>query len=158
MRLIRKYLEVVDHSGIDWYRQGHTYCKSLSDKYNVLLVSVCGVMSALSPGTNWEQNKKDTVALLSDAKYHKFTTYGQNVAKARRILTNGVAKFSPITGPKTYNFFFNLLEPDNPLFVTVDRHAYTIATDQIYTGIHAAEYRRIAQRYIKAADFIGDFT
>src|SRR5690348_11108139 len=123
--LIKKYNQVIDHSGKDWYRQGHSWACAVAEKYS--LVTVCGIISALSPATNWEQNKRDTINLIKGTKGYKCGTYGGNVAKARQILKTGIPKFSRKTGAKTYNFFHNLLEPDNSAFVTIDRHGYFIA-------------------------------
>lgn len=153
--LIKKYEQVKDKSGIDWYRQGHTWALSVADKYSLSLVTVCGVMSALSPATNWEQNKRDTVNLIARKRGYKCGTYGNNVSKAREILKHGIPLFNVKTGAKTYNFFHNLLEPDNSAFICVDRHAYTIATGEPYTGLHFAKYRKVADMYVKAAKKIG---
>jgi hypothetical protein len=155
MILLRKFSEVTDHSGLTWYNEAHEFCRLLSEKYNESLVTVCAVMSALSPGTNWEQNKKDTIAILERKRKYKCTTYGQNVRKAREILSDGIPRFNPKTGAKTYNFFHLLVEPDNSLFVCIDRHAFTIATDEIYTGLRGKQYSLIAKRYIRAAKKIG---
>lgn len=147
--------------GLNWYTDGHTFCKELADTHNLPLAVVCGVISALSPGTNWERNKLETVTLIEGARQgggFKFTTYGQNVIKATEIL-EGIRKphkaFSMRTGAKTYNFFYNLLEPDNPDYCTVDRHAYRIATGEEYGNILPKQYRSISDHYKRAAKRIG---
>ena len=153
-KLVRKFLEIVTSEGKDWYREANAWCNSQASRYSLPLETVCGVMSALSPGTNWEQNKKDTIAILEKRKDYKCTTYGPNVLKAREILADGIPRFSMKTGPKTYNFYYNILDPEHPDYITIDRHAYTIATDEMYSGLHTAAYLRIAERYRKAADIL----
>jgi hypothetical protein len=149
--LIKKYEQVTDHSGLNWYREGNAWCQRVADKYNLSLVAVCGVLSALSPATNYEQNKRDVLGLIQRKPSYKCGTYGNNVAKAREILKHGIPLFNEKTGAKTYNFFHNLLEPDNSAFICVDRHAYVIATGEPYIGIHLAKYRKIAEHYRNAA-------
>jgi len=154
MSLIKKYSSA-NKDGANWYLEAHNFCKQVSENYNVSLVTVCAVMSALSPATNYEQNKKDTVNLIKGKRGYKCTTYGANVKKARAILKDGIPRFSSKTGAKTYNFFFNLLEPDNSAFICVDRHAYVIATGETYKGLTPKQYGNVAQQYTKAAKKLG---
>ena len=154
MNLITKY-NLANKVGANWYHEAHGWCKTVADKYSVSLVTVCAVMSALSPSTNFEQNKRDTVNLIKGKKGYKCTTYGANVKKARAILKDGIPRFNVKTGAKTYNFFFNLLEPDNSAFITIDRHAYTIATNEPYTGLSHAKYKKVASMYVKASKKLG---
>lgn len=148
--------------GLNWYTEGHSFCKEVANTHSLSLPVVCGVLSALSPGMNWERNKLETITLIKGARLNKggfkFTTYGQNVIKATEIL-EGIRKpheaFSMKTGAKTYNFFYNLLEPSNPDYLTVDRHTYRITTDDEYTHIPISKYRSIADHYKRAADRIG---
>lgn len=156
MNLITKYKQVKDFSGLNWYREGHSWACAVAEKYSLSLVAVCGVISALSPATNWEQNKRDTIHVIRGTKGYKCGTYGKNVIKAKQILKTGIPSFNRKTGAKTYNFFHNLLEPDNSAFVTVDRHGYFIATGETYTsGLHLAKYNRIAGQYIAASKKLG---
>lgn len=149
--------------GIEWYKQANLFCHGLSIKFEIELSVVCGIMSALSPGTNYEQNKKDVFALISANKDGgrrnvRFTTYGQNVLKAQDIYSgvrNPFEAFSVKTGAKTYNFFHNLLDPSSAEFVTIDRHAFTIATEQTYKGLTMKQYEKVADWYKRAADKLG---
>lgn len=163
MRNLAKLFNQSDKSGMNWYNDGHEFCKELATKYNLSLSQVCAVVSALSPGTNWEVNKRDAIGLIESyldlRKYkHKFTTYGANVVKAQKILSGEIEPgkaFSLKTGPKTYNFYRNLLEPNNPDFCTIDRHAYTIATGETYKSLTPKQYKDIAMHYTKAAAKVG---
>jgi hypothetical protein len=161
--LVKIYKELKDKSGQRWYFEAHSFAQYLAEKYNKPIEITSAIMSALSPGTHWEQNKKDAEALLSidagkNTKKYKFVTYGQNVIKAERILTGQISPFeafSEKTGAKTYNFFYNILQPDSDQYVTVDRHAFKIATGREYTGLKGKQYRIVKEHYIKAAKRIG---
>lgn len=164
MKNLKKIFEASDKSGLNWYNDANEFCTKIAEKYSLPLDRVCGVVSALSPGTNWEQNKKDAVNLieaflgLSDRKF-KFTTYGQNVIKAQRILEettrNPETFFNLKTGAKTYNFYFNILNPQDANYVTIDRHAYRIATGKEYKAITPKQYAEIAEHYKRAAKKLG---
>lgn len=155
MNLITRYHQVTDHSGLNWCREGNSWCRGVAESHNLTLETVCAIVSALSPGTNWEQNKKDALAVIERKTGYRCTTYGRNVAKARAILKDGVPGFSMKTGPKTYNFFHALLDPSATEHVVIDRHACTIATGQPYVGVRGEEYNLIAERYIRASKKIG---
>jgi hypothetical protein len=155
--LIRIY-SGADKSGMYWYNDANIFACRVAEKYNLSLPVVSAVLSALSPGTNWEQNKKDTINLIEAAQGNKrefkFTTYGQNVIKAYRILDEKASPetfFSLKTGAKTFNFFYNVWQPENPEFVTIDRHAYVIATGLDYSGLTPKQYSEVATHYKKAA-------
>jgi hypothetical protein len=158
MKNLALLFERSDKSGMHWYYSANEFCKKVSEQYSLPIETVCAVVSSLSPGTNWEQNKKDSVNLIesfygNDRKF-KFTTYGQNVLKAYKILEQKAKPetfFNLKTGAKTFNFFFNLWQPENPEFVTIDRHASTIATGESYTGLTQKQYKNIATHYMKAS-------
>lgn len=151
--------------GADWYVVGHEFCKKLAEKYRLELPVVCAIVSILSPATNWEQNKKDAVRLIQSVERGvvridrlRLTTYGHNVRKAMKVLRGKIQPgdaFSIVSSPKTLNFFLNLLNPHDPSPVTIDRHAYVIATGEKTDKIHKALYLRIASAYKQAAEEIG---
>lgn len=159
--------EISQNSG--WYNKASIYANYLSNKFCVDYDKVCAVISALSPACSWAQNKKDAEKMIfcyaNDLNYanFNFSTYGANVGKAWNILQyNGKdllnSFFSLKTGPKTYNFFLNILDPGNINFVTIDRHAIAIFLGQKKSGskaITTKQYRDIANAYISAAAKVG---
>lgn len=151
MRNLVKLYNEADKSGINWYVDANLFCRKVAEKYDKPLRTVCAVMSALSPATNYEQNKADLIGLISGKKGYKCGTYGPNVAKAREIIRTNEALFNPKTGAKTYNFFYNLWVPESPDYCTIDRHAYTIATNEAYKALTLKQYEAIADHYRKAA-------
>jgi hypothetical protein len=150
--------------GLNWYQSAHNHAVKLSEQYNVSLSKVCGVISALSPATNWHKNIKDTEELLKGNSTHKFSTYGQNVLKAYKILNASLEMdielfFNLKTGAKTFNFYKNILNPKCINYVTIDRHAYAIwvgsDTGSGAKAINLKLYREIAADYIAVAEQVG---
>jgi hypothetical protein len=155
--LAKLYMRGDRENGLLWYHRAHEFCKTLAQKHNLELAIVCGIVSALSPSCNWEQNKKDARRLV-EGKRTGFVTYKRNVQKAIAILNRKIMPdqaFNPLTGAKTYNFFHNLLCPHCDHHVTIDRHAFRIATGEEYSRIHPALYERVANHYRKHAKKLG---
>lgn len=164
--LIKAYKQLPKNqvnSSKGWYKKASNFANYLSQKYYVSYDKVCGVIAALSPACNWEQNKKDAETLLTvfvtDANTtdFSFSTYGQNVVKALNILRsdkNPESFFSLKTGAKTLNFYQNILNPSNPEFVTIDRHAVAIYEGRKNSGsvqLTPKRYGKIAADYIETA-------
>jgi len=133
---------------IDWYYKANDFARKLSIKHGLPMANVVGIISALSPSCRWEANKLQAEALIK-GKRNGFTTYRKGVDKAIRLLTSDEpsAEFNERTGAKTYNFYYNILLPDDPSYLTVDRHGYYLATGLQYNSIHYALYQRIANHY-----------
>ncbi len=147
--------------GLQWYKNANEFCQSIATKYSIDLPKVCGILSALSPATNYEQNKKDTEGLIrlltGRIQAYTCTTYGPNVRKARSIFSTDKSPldfFSLKTGPKTYNFYLNVLNPIGNE-VTIDRHAYRIATGNEPKSMTIKQYNVLADHYRKASTKLG---
>jgi hypothetical protein len=161
--LIKLYDKLQSLDGINWYNEASDFCRKVSNKYNIDLAKVTAIKSALSPGCNYETNKKDLIALIEinkgiRRKGYKFSTYGQNVIKAQKIFEGILLPenaFNVKTGAKTYNFFYNMLLPSSAEYVTIDRHAFRIATGLEYGQITPKQYREIAEHYTTSANKIG---
>lgn len=119
--------------GMRWYTFAFERASDIAATYNVPVAIVAQVIAALSPATKWERNLIDAENLIKDY-YHRgwagcqktvVCTYGPNKTKAINIL-NGIIELTPKNGLKTYNFYNNILDPSNPFFVTIDRHAYNV--------------------------------
>lgn len=87
------------------------------------------VFAALSPNNDYLGNLRDTSRLLVAAgagrsiESFKVSTYGSNKRKAWRIAL-GEKPLDLIVFPKTRNFFLNILDPTDPVPVTVDGHIF----------------------------------
>lgn len=152
----------VREAGALWYKEARDFTIVLSNRYSIDRAKVTGILSALSPGTNYDQNKKDCEQLiklqLGLIQSAKFTTYGQNVLKAKKIFSSDkdpLTFFNPKTGFKTYSFYLNILNPDSNEHVTIDRHAYSIATGETYSGLTVKQYLTIADHYKSHANKLG---
>jgi hypothetical protein len=138
-----------------WYKEAQAFAKQQAETYGVSLEIVAGIISALSPGVDWERNKAETLVVLNGDRSHKFGTYGPNVKKAFEIRNAGlhvnVATFFPAN--KTYNFYHNIINPADTNFVTIDRHALSVALGAVRAdkSITNVEYRELATAYNKAA-------
>jgi hypothetical protein len=101
------------------------------------------VVAILSPANSWNSNQWDANILclrffgIDSAKGYKYRTYQTNVLKAELLLKriylqhwneqNAISTALNIpTSLKTWNFFNNLVDPQNNNFVTIDRHILRI--------------------------------
>jgi hypothetical protein len=109
--------EIATSSRINWQEFHHCMLP---------LSKVLGVISSLSPRTNWNDNLKLAETHL---KTGDCGTIGQFKDKARRILfSDGYDDtiLSILNGNKIKSFYMNLMYPDEKEFVTIDRHAISI--------------------------------
>lgn len=152
--------------GGNWYKEANTYSHHLSELFNLdSPCKVAGIISALSPATNWERNKSDAhnfiaLALSGDAMVGKYGTYKNNVRKALEIFNlerptkaNVGTILRGKTGYKTESFFYNIYDLDSSE-VTIDRHAIKGANN-VYEGgsvtLTEKRYRDSERAYQKVA-------
>ena len=109
----------------DWYFRVNEYCVTLSETYNVPLIKVAGILSALSPNTTFAHNIKSLEAFLRTKGNCKVTTYNSQKNKALTILNasynitiDEVKKI--LGGLKTMAFFDNIVRPETSQDVTID--------------------------------------
>lgn len=110
-------------------------------EYNRLLAGVAaetgftlemtaGVFSALSPNNSYFGNLRDARRLLSAVARHdsinsiSVSTYGGNKRKAWAIASGIIQPLEAIVAQKTRSFYLNLVDPKDPVPVTVDGHMY----------------------------------
>jgi hypothetical protein len=117
--------------GSSAYRNYNRLLQGLADRTSHSLKQSCGVFSALSPNNGYLGNLQDARRLLEAHHRGKtisqFTvhTYGSNKRKAWEIAC-GTDPESVIIAHKTRNFYFNLLNPEDPNYVTIDGHMWNI--------------------------------
>ena len=151
-----------------WYSKANQISLYMANKFNCPITKVVGVLSALSPGTNWQQNVADAHNLimawhyLIDPSEVIMNTYGQNKRKAVRILNLRSSEVTDVEKlllhkskiNKTASFFWNILRVKETEFVTIDRHAVRIALgpefrDNVY--MTEKRYRTTVKAYKRAA-------
>jgi hypothetical protein len=158
--------------GCRWYQQANQIAELMSKKYNLPIETTAGIISALSPGTNWSQNIIDAnhlISLLQAGKSIKAitcTTYGPNKFKAHYLYLNPQLTkneiFKILLGAskkvnKTSSFYLNILQPDSADIVTIDRHAFRInlgITDMINISLTEKRYLTMNQAYIEASKLL----
>ena len=162
--------EIID--GCKWYKQANEIADLMAVKYKLPIEITAGIISALSPGANWNQNLIDANHLISllqagkDIKTITCTTYGQNKLKAYHLYLNPQLTkdeiFKILLGAskkvnKTSSFYLNILDPDEADIVTIDRHAFRInlgITDMITIALTEKRYLTMNKAYIEAAKLL----
>lgn len=158
-RIVKTFLLSTDADRYDWYLDAHNYAKYLARTFNVSLIVASGVIAALSPVKQWEQNKKVAHTFIKSGG----TSGGhmkQFLDKAGLILQLAESEEDVVrilNGRKIVAFFLNILHPNDPSRVTIDRHALTIATgiictDEFYSGMTKSQYDFFVGCYQKAAE------
>jgi hypothetical protein len=136
--------------GKGWYKNANLFALYLSKKYNVKVIKVSGIISALSPQKSWEINMKITEEFLeTDGKVTGHTKLQSD--KARNILYNLDSKENIencLSGLKTVNFFNNILNPKFQDYVTVDRHHIYLSTRHDIQNCTPKQYNLIKENTI----------
>ena len=171
-QIVKLYNQATDREkaeGATWYTEAHNICNQIAHKFNCPITKVAGVVAALSPATNWQQNIADAHNLvlawhhLIDPDEVTVTTYGPNKRKAIHILNLKSSNQDDIARillhnskvNKTTCFYWNILKPGSDKHVTVDRHAIRIAlgsSEADNVCITEKRYRTIAESYHIAAN------
>lgn len=146
--------------GKNWYRNANFFACELSQQFPFNLDNVCAVISALSPACSWEVNKRDAFNLLNNTEGYKFSSYGANVAKAKKAKVHpNPASLFGITGLKTKAFYGNILQPESKQDVTIDRHAAAICEGRFFKKsgsirLTPIQYEVMKNAYINAANIV----
>ena len=143
------------NSAKSWYRTELEWSEGVAKKQGVDTQLVVDIFAVLSPGTKLQQNKIDVINVIKHGRDYKPTTYAIGREKAY-ALVEGVSfdrLVNPCTSPKVWNFRGNLIDPDNPIPVTVDRW---IARQHLGKDkVTKYQYERVAQDYRLAAKELG---
>ena len=125
----------------DWYKEVHEWCKAQAKESNLSLAAVIGIVSAVSPLKQWDLNKRIASGFIT--KGTGGHTKNQ-MGKAREILALNSPTDEQVTnilrGPKTTNFYLDIMYYDNRTHVTVDRQAIQVALGRI-----RSEERRVGK-------------
>jgi hypothetical protein len=146
--------------GVDWYKRANDIAFELG-KGDVK--KGAGILSALSPAMEWSRNIRAARELVNTGETtHQY--YTSTVVKAKRILEgeDPDTLFNEKTGAKTLNFYHNIANPEDPLPVTIDRHAHDIAvgekgsmTKTLSGHLAGPRYRHFSEAYRNAAHELG---
>lgn len=130
--------------GLNWYKQGNTFCKEIAHNTGLTVDTVAMVVSALSPAVSWELNKIQAEQMCNafrdglPLETVTTSTYENNRLKAWDILHG--KKTITVKSPKTYAFYRNLLlDVDS---VTVDRWMLRVMFNRPLKSLTALKYRQ----------------
>ena len=139
--------------GASWYPEAHRFADYLAFWTNRPIEQTCGVIAALSPQLSWERNCEAAEAFI---KHEPIPGVLQaSIRRAGRILRGAApsATAFPLRScPKTNSFYHNLLDPDDPRYVTIDRHA---ASAGLGRSAKRFDYWQIEAAYREAAQAVG---
>jgi len=147
-----------------WYFIVNEYCQHLSQCFDIPLIKVAGIMSALSPQNKFEQNCKDLENFLLSGGLSKASTFGNQVNKAYNILhcenySEDSIKACLGKGLKTRSFFENIYRPETSEAVTVDlwqiRWAKMLNIIPTEGTLTTKRYKKIEARVKKYANKLG---
>lgn len=151
-------------NGISYYLRFHNRLKNEAARLGFHdMVKIAGVYAALSPNNSEESNVYDmlrAIVCFSEDNWDSLTvhTYGLNKEKAKRIL-GGESPHTVLGGPKTKNFYHNILEPHDERYCTIDGHMVNMYNGARVpldnAGISESEYGIIARAVAEVAEDVG---
>ena len=132
------------------------YVTQIAGRYGFSTSVGAAVFSALSPNNSYHGNLRDTDVLLRAAgtgqaiESFKVHTYGPNKRKAWAI-AQGADPLKLIVADKTRSFYLNILDPTNPVPVTIDGHMYCAWIGQRFKLV-SLRFKDVAGLYQKVAE------
>jgi hypothetical protein len=169
MRILLQASPEQYEQGLAAYQDYHARLKTLAEVNDIPFERVVGAFSALSPGNRLEMNFADLETLINAIKKNKEVSairlhcYSQCTQRGYDFLTGWEPEFKTSRkGEKTRNFYHNILNPESPDYVTIDRHAI-----EVHAGKEVDEtlrkkifdsprkYNEIANDYKKVAKQVG---
>jgi hypothetical protein len=151
-----------------WYRDAHIQSFAVGQGN---IERGAGIIAALSPRAPWDDNIAAARRLSQTGEsWEKHTLHAQDKgqvavqnAKALRILA-GEHPLDVLGGMKERSFYHNILDPENPEHITIDKHAHDIAMG-IPQGVRRTipelglgakgRYQHFSDAYRAAADASG---
>lgn len=118
------------NNNVNWYAVANYHAQKLSDKFNVDMFIVVGVLAALSPNNKWQRNLIDAELFLEKPSLTTkvCTFFGQRHKALAIMQAKDVQEVRQILGgQKTQNFYENILFPHYSYAVTVDTWMYRAA-------------------------------
>jgi len=152
--------------GESWYHRAYEFCESLADETGIPIGVIAAVVSALSPGNAWDQNKADAITLI---KAHaaglgpanvNVCTYKRQKRKAWEILDTWDVSLQG-SGLKTNAFQHCILCPGGravppELAIYNDRHVLGVAVRS--TGEYHKALRLTKRRYRNVAAAVAELS
>jgi len=155
--------EAARAEGLNWYQRAHTWCAQTAERHGLPVETVAAVLAVLSPATSWARNVADCANMVKcGGQFNRVqvATYGQNKAKAERILS-GASVAATVTGPKVKTFFTLVSNPADVDTVCIDRHSMAVAYGRTLSEAERGQlraprrYRAIQEAHKRAAAALG---
>jgi hypothetical protein len=164
---IEKVFALVDKvdyiEGLSTYNRHQVTIRKIAEHYNFGFVQAVAAFVSLSPNNSQMGNYRSLVSIMKglnegvNSEAIKIATY--NHCKNRAILyLTGEADFLMETkGPKIISFYYNIIQPENPRYITIDGHIYSIWKGKRHTVKAVAmsrwekSYNEIAKDFFKVA-------
>lgn len=153
--------------GLSWYQDAHNFCVRQARGNERLVKRNAGIVAALSPMNEWENNKRKAMEVISRRARIVFSEdgsngigLGNNVRKAMDIY-RGADPLDVLKGDKVRAFYRTFLDPNGDVEPVVDRHAFDIAvgrrTDDRTRSMlqRKGVYEEFASIYREAARQVG---
>jgi hypothetical protein len=143
---------------LDWYADAHEIAQALAVKNGVSIETSAGVIAALSPMMSWGSNVSLAARFLATPGGLTSGYLGLGLAKARAIV-GGATPQTILTSDKIGAFYAGIVSAGHTNIVTVDRHAWDIATNTRHTDatrpkLSSKRYAAAAECYVSAARII----
>jgi hypothetical protein len=113
----------------DWYKRAHDFATEIG-KGDVRRGA--GAIAILSSQVGWNDNQRMARQLRDTGTASGGFVTGRQVTQARSVLEGSAQPEQHLPmDRKTGNFFKNIVNPDDPEAVTVDRHAHDITVGRV---------------------------
>lgn len=142
------------HSGLTSYHRYHILLRRFAEYYGVDFNAMVAVFVATSPNNDYLNNLRSAVGLVhafaNGIPFDSVTvsTYRACARRAWRVL-HGEQFLDFTKGEKTRNFYLNIVNPDDPLPVTIDGHMISVWLGRYLTMKQAVasrvKYNEIAE-------------
>lgn len=153
--------------GLSWYLDAHNFARTVGGGRGHHIERNAGIIAALSPMNEWENNKNKAMRLISlrgrvviGPNNSNGIGLSSNVRKAIDIY-NGGEPLDILGGNKVRAFYRTILEPTGDIDPVIDRHAFDIAVGRVTNdkarGIldRKGVYDEFAHAYREAAKVAG---
>ena len=154
--LITGILEQANSSDIEdgklFYTRANEFVHKQAKRFKTDIKIVTAVLSALSPESNWKENKDRTKLILEFGQLATVTTYDSNKKKALNFIDGNLSPdnhYSSDNWIKTSCFYDNILNCLTSDRITIDRHAARAAHGYYLTGNESIKYINTRAKYIK---------
>ena len=149
--------------GLTWYEDAHEFARQRAETHDLPIETTAGVLSALSPMTEWNWNKRQADymvqaysrdpehfnSLLPQQAAHEAREWAvgrgekwplgagrRNMVNAARLI-QGESPETVLPQAKTRGFYNSIVEPNNPWDVVVDTHMINVAYGGMTPGVAA---------------------